>query len=461
MIFNSIEFFVFLPLVFLFYWFIFNKGLWSQNFFLLASSYLFYGWWDYRFLILIISSTIVDYFIGIAINKNKVNSKVLLIISVLFNLSLLAFFKYYNFFIDSLYDSLTLFGFESINFRTLEIILPVGISFYTFQTMSYTFDVYYGKIKATRNFIGFATFVAFFPQLVAGPIEKANVLLPQILNKRKFSFDSAKMGVFLIVIGFFKKILIADNLGLIVDEFYSNPISNSLNTSYSMIVTAFYSLQIYCDFSGYSDIAIGVSRLFGIKLSDNFKRPYFSMNPVDFWRRWHISLSTWFRDYLFIPLGGSKVSKIITIKNVFLVFLISGLWHGANWTFVLWGFGHFMIYMLYDLNLNVIKLKLPKLISIIITFISVSLLWIPFRSNSLYEAFYIFKNIFNFNFLSIPFGLFTLVKILGLIILLFAVDILIEKNIKIVYNKFILAFIICLIIFLANFYSNNFIYFQF
>lgn len=461
MLFNSLEFLIFLPIIFVIYWSFFSKNIKKQNLFLLISSYVFYGWWDYRFLVLIISSTVFDYFTGIYLYNAKNKRNYYVTASVLFNLSILGFFKYYNFFIDSLYESLILLGFENVNLNTLEIILPVGISFYTFQTMSYTFDIYYKKIVATRDFIGFATFVAFFPQLVAGPIEKANKLLPQILSKRYFSYSNAKFGIFLIVIGFCKKVLIADNLAIIVDEFYSDPLNNSINTTYALIAMFFYSLQIYCDFSGYSDIAIGISKLFGIKLSDNFKRPYFSLNPVEFWRRWHISLSTWFRDYLFIPLGGSRISKIITIKNVFLVFIISGLWHGANWTFVFWGFGHFIIYMIYDFNKNILKINFHKSISLFLTFIAVSILWIPFRSSSIEESFYVIKNILNLNFLSIPFGLFSLVKMLMLILILLFIDIMIEKNIKIVYNKFFISIIICLIILFGNFFSNNFIYFQF
>ena len=461
MLFNSFEFLVFLPIIFIIYWRFFNKNINKQNLFLLISSYVFYGWWDYRFLILIISSTVFDYVIGIYLNKAKEKRKYYVTASVLFNLGVLGFFKYYNFFIESLFESLTLLGFENVNLITLEIILPVGISFYTFQTMSYTFDIYYKKIVATKDFIGFATFVAFFPQLVAGPIEKANKLLPQILSRRYFSYSNAKLGIFLITIGFCKKILIADNLAIIVDEFYTEPIINSLNSTYALIAMVFYSVQIYCDFSGYSDIAIGISALFGITLSDNFKRPYFSLNPVEFWRRWHISLSSWFRDYLFIPLGGSKISKIITVKNVFFVFIISGLWHGANWTFIFWGLGHFIIYMIYDFNKNILKINLHKSISLLLTFISVSILWIPFRSSSIEESFYVIKNIFNFNFLSIPFSLFSLVKMLMLILILLIIDFLIEKNIKLTHSKFFLSLIICLIILFANFYSNNFIYFQF
>ena len=461
MIFNSIEFLVFFPVVFFFYWYFLSTNLKVQNLFLLIVSYLFYGWWDYRFLLLILTSTIVDYFVGICIHKSKYNKKKLLFISVLFNLSLLGFFKYYNFFIDSLRESFSLFGINFFNSHHLEIILPVGISFYTFQTLSYTFDIFYGKIKPTKNFIGFATFVAFFPQLVAGPIEKANILLPQILNKRKFSYESSKIGLSLIIIGFFKKILVADNLGLIVDDYYHDAISNSLNSTYTFIIIIFYSIQIYCDFSGYSDIAIGVSRLFGIRLNDNFKRPYFSLNPVEFWRRWHISLSSWFRDYLFIPLGGSRISKIITFKNVLLVFLLSGLWHGANWTFIIWGLGHFIFYITYDFNLNYLKIKLSKPLSLIINFLLVSILWIPFRSNNITECFYIISNFLKFDFLSIPFGLISLVKSICFIMLLFSIDLILDFKPKLFENTLLQALIICIIIFFGNFYSNNFIYFQF
>ena len=463
MLFNSIEFLIFLPIVFVLYWFVFNKNVTIQNLLILISSYVFYGWWDYRFLSLIFLSTVVDYFIGLKIpsENDERKRKFLLWCSVLFNLSILGFFKYYNFFIESWVYLFTSFGYEIQNVWTLNIILPVGISFYTFQTMSYTIDIYYKKLAPTKDFIAFASFVSFFPQLVAGPIEKAHKLLPQIISRRDFSFQDAKKGIFLITYGLFKKVVVADNLSVIVDYFYANVELNSLNTTLTFASILFYSLQIYCDFSGYSDIAIGVSKLFGINLSLNFNQPYFSANPIEFWRRWHISLSTWFRDYVFIPLGGSRISHYITLRNVLVVFLVSGLWHGSDWKFVLWGFGHFIIYLIAYLNKSYIDIKINKGVSTLITFISVSLLWIPFRALTISDAFVVVKNLFSVQFMTLPFGSFVIGKLLLVLVILFVYDICVEKSNHVIRNIFSVAFIIILIFMFGNFTVNSFIYFQF
>ena len=309
MLFNSIDFAILLPIIFILYWFVTNKNLKLQNFLIVVASYLFYGWWDWRFLSLIFFSTLVDFTIGQKLRKeqNQLKRKVLLWTSILINLGFLGFFKYYNFFLENFITAFSLFG-TPINVQGLNIILPVGISFYTFQTLSYTIDVYKRKLEPTKDFIAFTAFVSFFPQLVAGPIERATNLLPQFYAKRNFDYSKAIDGMRLILWGLFKKVVIADTCSIFVDDIFQNYMNYSGGT---LIVGAIlFSFQIYCDFSGYSDIAIGTAKLFGINLMTNFRTPYFSRNIAEFWRRWHISLSTWFRDYLYIPLGGSKVEKI-------------------------------------------------------------------------------------------------------------------------------------------------------
>lgn len=330
MLFNSIEFLLFLPTVFLLYWYVFARSLRLQNVLILVSSYVFYGWWDYRFLLLIFLSTVVDYFIGQGIvhTESKPKKRSLLYLSMIFNLGVLGFFKYYNFFVDSWVELLASVGYKIENTFTIQIILPVGISFYTFQTMSYTIDVYRGNLKPTKDFISFASFVSFFPQLVAGPIERATNLLPQILGKRQFNSAIAIQGLRLIIWGMFKKVVIADSLAPVVNNIFSN--YQDFDGGTLFLCAIFFAFQIYGDFSGYSDIAIGVSKLFGFELMSNFKFPYFSRNIGEFWRRWHISLSTWFRDYLYIPLGGSRGGKWMSLKNIFVIFLVSGFWHGAT-----------------------------------------------------------------------------------------------------------------------------------
>lgn len=336
MLFNSISFLVFLPLVFILYWFIVKKSLRNQNVLILLASYVFYGFWDWRFLSLIIFSSFVDYFLGLKIDEatNKKKKKLLLLSSLFINLGLLGFFKYYNFFVDSFVDLFELFGI-ALNRGTLVILLPVGISFYTFQTLSYSIDIYRGRLKPTKNILSFFAFVAFFPQLVAGPIERAVDLLPQFLKNRKFDNAFAISGLRLILWGLFKKVVIADNLSKYVDVIYAAP--DDFYGLSIIIGTIFFTFQLYCDFSGYSDIAIGVAKLFGFKLMTNFRTPLFSSNFKEFWTRWHISLSSWFRDYVYIPLGGNKVGKWKWSFNIFLTFLISGIWHGASWTFAIWG----------------------------------------------------------------------------------------------------------------------------
>ena len=336
MLFNSLSFAVFLPLVFILYWFGCNKNLRLQNAFLLVISYAFYSFWDWRFVFLLAFSTFLDYYSGLKIEEaqKKSNARFWLIASIGINLAFLGFFKYYNFFITELGILLTSIGVE-VHPWTLKIILPVGISFYTFHGLSYIIDVYKKRIKAEHNFVDYAVFVSYFPLLVAGPIERATHLLPQVKKTRTFNYQQATSGMKQILWGLFKKIVIADNCAEYADLMFNH------HTDYygsTLILGAiFFAFQIYGDFSGYSDIALGVSKLFGIELLRNFSYPYFSRDIAEFWRRWHISLSSWFKDYLYIPLGGSKGSVWKRIRNTFIIFIVSGFWHGANWTFIVWG----------------------------------------------------------------------------------------------------------------------------
>ena len=399
MLFNSIEFLLFLPTVFILYWFVVNKSLKTQNSLILLSSYFFYGWWDYRFLSLIFLSTIVDYFVGLHILKQDSGKKqkLLLWCSVLFNITVLGVFKYYNFFVDSWVDLFSSVGYEINSIWTLNIILPVGISFYTFQTMSYTIDIYKRKLEPTKDFISFASFVSFFPQLVAGPIERASNLLPQILKKREFKYEQAVQGFRLIIWGMFKKVVIADSLAPTVDNIFSN--YQDFGGGMLWLGAIYFAFQIYCDFSGYSDIAIGTAKLFGFEIMSNFKFPYFSRNIGEFWRRWHISLTSWFRDYLYIPLGGSKEGKWKSIRNIFIIFLVSGFWHGANWTFIVWGLFHSILFLPSFILNNNRKYKssvvgensllptLKEFIQVVATFLLVTIGWVFFRSETIIDSF--------------------------------------------------------------------------
>ena len=397
MLFNSIEFLIFLPTVFGLYWFVLSSSPRWQNLLILLASYVFYAWWDWRFLGLIVLSTIIDYGVGIALAtcQKKAARQLLLLTSLFTNLGLLGFFKYWNFFVDSWITAWASLGIE-MSPTTVQIILPVGISFYTFQTLSYTIDIYRKRIEPSRDLISFAAFVAFFPQLVAGPIERASQLLPQFLKPRSFSYSDSVEGLRQILWGMFKKVVIADQLAIHVDFIFEN--YQSQPSSVLLLGTVFFAFQIYCDFSGYSDIAIGTARLFGFRLMTNFRYPYFARDIGEFWRRWHISLSTWFRDYVYIPLGGSRGGKLLTLRNVATVFVVSGLWHGANWTFVAWGLLHafyFLPFVLSDLHRRHLDdaaggKGLPKLRefgAIMLTFLATSIAWIFFRAESLEHAF--------------------------------------------------------------------------
>ncbi|CDF80237.1 membrane bound O-acyl transferase MBOAT family protein [Formosa agariphila KMM 3901] len=412
MLFNSLDFAVFLPIVFILYWFVCNTKLSIQNIFIVVASYIFYAWWDWRFLSLIFFSTAVDYSIGIALSKQQDNfkRKILLWASVAVNLGLLGFFKYYNFFLENFVLAFTLFG-ADLRYNSLNIILPVGISFYTFQTLSYTIDIYRKQLESTKNFVSFMAFVSFFPQLVAGPIERARDLLPQFEVERKFNFDKAVDGLKQVLWGLFKKMVIADNCAIFVDEFFGN---HEVYSGSTLLIGAFFfTIQIYCDFSGYSDIAIGVSRLFGFNLSKNFAFPYFSKNIGEFWRRWHISLTTWYRDYFYIPMGGSRGTKLFQIRNTILIFLVIGLWHGAAWKFIVYGFInalHFLPLIIWgrkksknrSVETNKLVPSVRTAFGILKTFTFLVLVRVFFRADDLNIAIGYLGKIFSSSLFSIP-----------------------------------------------------------
>lgn len=412
MLFNSINFALFLPIVFTLYWFVFNGNLKFQNILLLFASYFFYASWDYRFLFLLIFSTLLDFFTGIkmAEAKNEKWKKFWFCLSIVVNLGFLGIFKYYNFFSASFANALSVLGIKT-NFWVLQIILPVGISFYTFHGLSYVIDIYKNKIKPEKNFVDYSVFVSFFPLLVAGPIERATHLLPQIQGKRIFDYTKAVDGLRQILWGLFKKIVIADNCAEFANIIFNNAMNYSGSTH--VLGALFFTFQIYCDFSGYSDIAIGTARLFGIELLRNFAFPYFSRDIAEFWRRWHISLSTWFRDYLYIPLGGSKGGTWMKVRNTFIIFLVSGFWHGANWTFIIWGFLNALYIMpsiIFNTNRNNLDIVaqgkyLPTMkdfFSIGITFSLTVIAWIFFRSPTVGHAIHYISEIFSPTLFTIP-----------------------------------------------------------
>ena len=397
MLFNSPEFLLFLPIVFALYWFVVQRNLRAQNVLLVLASYVFYGWWDWRFLGLIALSTVVDYLVVLQIEgaQEKRAKQQWLSLSMVVNLGLLCYFKYSNFFIESWVDAWAAAG-VNMQISSLKVILPVGISFYTFQTLSYSIDVYRGNLKPTRSLINFAAFVSFFPQLVAGPIERATRLLPQIENRRTFKYEEGVAGLRLILWGMFKKVVVADTCAIYANDIFANCTDYSGPTL--MLGAVYFAFQIYGDFSGYSDIAIGTAKLFGIQLMTNFKTPYFARDIAEFWRRWHISLSTWFRDYLYIPLGGSRVGKWKSVRNVFVIFLVSGFWHGANWTFIAWGGIHaclFIPLLLLGTNRRFATKTIAKnrwlpnvreLLGMAWTFTMVCIAWVFFRAESVGEA---------------------------------------------------------------------------
>jgi len=394
MIFNSIDFGIFFIIVFLLNTFVFNKNLKYRNIFLLVVSYFFYGWWDWRFLILIFFSSMLDFFLGKKIDEeqNPVNRKWLLAVSLGINLGLLGFFKYAGFFVESFTAAFTFFGFP-IKSYAINIILPVGISFYTFQTLSYTWDIYKRQLKPNHDVLRFLAFVSFFPQLVAGPIERASHLLPQFDSIKKINYQQLRSGFLLMAVGFFKKIVIADRLARFVDPAFAD--YDQLAGYSAIIAILFFTLQLYFDFSAYSNIAIGCGRMLGFELSLNFNKPYLSTSFSDFWRRWHISLSSWFKDYVYIPLGGNKSGKFFTIRNFLIVFLLSGLWHGASWNFVLWGLFNGLFLIILDPFINKFnKFTLGKLFAGIIVFSCWALSLVLFRTSNFEQSKIIYSQIF-------------------------------------------------------------------
>ncbi len=413
MLFNSIDFAIFVPIVFILYWFVTNKNRRVQNILLLIVSYIFYGWWDWRFLSLILFSSLVDYCVGIALSQTDVQRRrqLLLLTSIAVNLGFLGFFKYYNFFLDNFVEAFTFCGY-TMDPQRLQIILPVGISFYTFQTLSYSIDVYRRKLEPTRDIVAFFAFVSFFPQLVAGPIERAKNLLPQFYKRRVFVYDKAVDGLRQILWGLFKKIVIADNCAIHANLIFDNYTDYSGSTL--VLGAVFFAFQIYGDFSGYSDIAIGTARLFGFNLMRNFAFPYFSRDIAEFWRRWHISLSSWFRDYVYIPLGGSQVGGVwLKIRNIFVIFIVSGFWHGANWTFIAWGAlnaAYFLPLMLLRKNRANTDIaaeghllpSIKEVLQIGLTFSLTLIAWILFRADSVYVAVHYFLGIFSWSLFSLP-----------------------------------------------------------
>jgi len=480
MLFNSLSFLIFLPIVFAIYWIIGTKKRKLQNLALLLASFYFYACWDWRFLFLLMFSICLDYYTGIKIDQAKMPTqrKMWMLISVCVNLGFLMFFKYLNFFVESLVESLNIIGYHP-DIKMLNIILPIGISFYTFHGLSYIFDIYNHRISSEKNFIDYALFVSFFPLLVAGPIERATHLLPQIKKKRTFNYANSVDGLKQILWGLFKKIAVADLCATFVNDVFAN-----YQHYGSIALTAgavMFAIQIYCDFSGYTDIALGTARLFGIELLQNFSFPYFSRNIAEFWRRWHISLSSWFRDYLYIPIGGSKVKMIKKIRNIFTIFVVSGFWHGANWTFIAWGTLHAMCYipdMLLKRNRkytdvvaqNTLFPSIREFFNMITTFAVVCLAWIFFRADNLNQAYTYIQRLFaKYTNTELP-HLFK--PTLICIAILFIIEWIGRRNKHALQKIFIrqktwirwsfyYAIILCILIGLLGGNAQDFIYFQF
>lgn len=478
MLFNTLSFAIFFPVVFILYWFVTNKNLRLQNALLLVASYFFYACWDWRFLFLLVFSTLLDFYTGIKMSDASTthSKKCWFWLSVVINLGFLGVFKYYNFFADTFAQAMSSIGFK-VSPWTLNIILPVGISFYTFHGLSYVIDIYKNRIKAEKDFITYAVFVSFFPLLVAGPIERSTHLLPQLKTKRTFDTVKAIDGLRQILWGLFKKVVIADQCAIYANTIFNNPGDYSGSTL--LLGALFFTFQIYGDFSGYSDIALGTARLLGIDLLRNFAFPYFSRDIAEFWRRWHISLSTWFRDYLYIPLGGSKGGTVMKIRNTLIIFLVSGFWHGANWTFIIWGALNALyimpsiIFNTHRDNLNIVAQgrlfpTIKEFFSIILTFSLTVFAWIFFRSENVGEAFAFIKKIFS------P-GLFSKPSILPIVIFILLITFIIiewlgrehqyaiahleQRFPKIIRWSFYYTAIILILFFSGT--KQQFIYFQF
>jgi len=467
MLFNSSLFLVFLPVVIILYYLIKPSYRWVL---LLASSYFFYMCWKAEFAVLILASTVVDFFVAKQIEKSdtKKRKRLLLLISLFANLGLLFVFKYLDFFIGNINAVFDAFTLES-EIPYMKLLLPVGISFYTFQTLSYTLDIYYGRIKSEKHFGKFAVFVSFWPQLVAGPIERASHLIPELNKKVQLNYDNFVWGTSKIVYGFFKKVVVADRLAIYVDSVYKDiPNASSIGVGVASVLFAF---QIYCDFSGYSDIAIGSARLMGIDLMENFKRPYLAKSFSDFWARWHISLSTWFRDYVYIPLGGNRVVKWRWYYNLFLTFLISGLWHGNNWTYIIWGsiHGSFLIAenVIKAWNINIVNwFRRISILRIVAVFIMVTVAWVFFRANNTSDALLVFNKLWHFD------GDFSMVKLCAykgplnlllsfMVIGMLLLSYLIRMDLNLKNHKIFIILTLIIIFFLGKNGDADFIYFQF
>ena len=482
MLFNSIQFAIFLPIVFLLYWFVFDRfisksehQLRLQNAFVVVASYVFYGWWDWRFLLLIAFTSFCSWGSGLLIGKAESNkkAKTWMWLNIILNLGILATFKYYDFFVTEFGQLFHI----STDGLLLKVILPVGISFYTFQALSYSIDVYRGKIEPTTDIIAFFAFISFFPQLVAGPIERATNLLPQFLKKREFDYDTAVDGMRQILWGLFKKIVVADNCAVYVDQVFSNYTNESGSTL--LLAAIFFTFQIYGDFSGYSDIAIGTAKLFGIKLMRNFNVPYFSRDIAEFWRRWHISLTTWFRDYVYIPLGGSRVSKAKVIRNTFIIFLVSGLWHGANWTFIFWGAYHALLFLPLILTGKNRKYTnqvaegrilptLKELGQMLLTFFLSVFGWVIFRSENIEQAWEYVCRVCNESVFTIPEAKENSALFMNIIVLMVVEwlqrgkpHVLDISSIKKGYLRWMVYFGLLFFLFAFGGNATNFIYFQF
>ena len=475
MIFNSIEFLVFLPIVFVLYWFVFKKNLRLQNLFVVAASYFFYGWWDWRFLFLIAFTSFCSWGSGLLITKKQNDDKpkaalAINVANIVVNLLILGVFKYYNFFIDSFFD---IFPTLRNDHLLIKVILPVGISFYTFQALSYSIDVYRNKIEPTKDIVAFFAFVSFFPQLVAGPIERATNLLPQFQQQRTFDYAIAVDGCRQMLWGYFKKMVVADNCAAFVDKIWNDIPAYSGSTL--LVAAILFSFQIYCDFSGYSDIAIGTAKLFGVKLKRNFNVPYFSRDIAEFWRRWHISLTTWFRDYIYIPLGGSRVSKAKVVRNTFIIFLVSGFWHGANWTFIVWGAFHAFLFLPLILSgknrkytdnvaMNRTMPTFKELMQMSFTFLLAALGWIIFRSDNISQTVQIFSSIFSTSLFQVPVLSKTFIFVLVMLVVEWINR---EKEhpfqiaIKSKILRYVIYYVIMLTIVLFSGNQETFIYFQF
>ena len=472
MLFNSIEFLVFFVVVFALYWAL-NKDYKKQNILLLLSSYVFYAWWDWRFLSLIIISSCIDFTVGKKIfgSNTQAKRKNWLLVSLIANLGLLSVFKYYNFFAESFSDLVGVFGWQP-NDLTLNIILPVGISFYTFQTLSYTIDIYRKQFEPTNDVISFFTYIAFFPQLVAGPIERASNLLPQMERKRFLKKEWVNEGIIQILVGLFRKIVIADTLGAYVDIIYGDV--GLYNSTTIILATFLYAFQIYFDFSGYSDIAIGTAKLLGFKFNQNFNMPYFSKSLTEFWRKWHMSLSYWLRDYLYISLGGNRKGIKITYRNLMLTMLLGGLWHGSSWNFIIWGGIHGLVLGIEKFLKSNKSLKLPSSLDFLgypLTFIVVLFSWIFFRAQTLDSAFLAIDRIALLDFSFPYFGDINLMASAAIVLLIgLTFDFyLFRKKVDLEhlgakFSMVKIAIISTVIITLINLFystSNNFIYFQF